>query len=267
MAVGDRLVAAAAVVLGCWPSASAKVIDGRIRGSTVHHDLIYLGKFCFQCSEECDGESGDTGHDDWAFARSSFLEFGSMRIEAHELNAPGLNISLHQNIAVYRSRDVSDDSRSWRNIYKADMPCEEKLQRAWRVFPLETASLMAARLDQVVAGKVDAREFVELAGRPQFFHFAAVNCHESMLNMAYTLTLRNPGNSHLSYDDMGLFRLELWMCGAAERRGVRFPGGMVALTPEPPPAAAGCSSRPSSGCSLRATWRRSPSNRSAIHLW
>lgn len=225
----------------CAPLTGAKLIEAHFNGLVTQyahadHDMAYLGKFAFQCVGECGRHYGNKLSSDDTTHMLSY-ESGMVRVVAHGGYEPG------QVLAVFLSENFYDRTRSWRNVFKnRKLTCAQKLEKAVDVIQLSPAPPPNASStydeehlfdDQTV----QRTEYIELTARPQFFHFAAMNCQRGSLYTYIELKLFNPGSfrtRHFSFEDQGLLGLETTMCaprccppGAAigGRRGAPRAGG------------------------------------------
>jgi hypothetical protein len=199
----------------CLPLASAKLIDVHFNGLVRQYahadkDMAYIGKFAFQCVGECGRKHGNREAADGSVAHTLSYEAGVVRVTAHGAGQPG------QVIAVFLSENFYDPSRSWRHVFKnKKLSCVEKLAKAVDVIPITPPAPANASLtynDEVIDSTVQRTEYIELSARPQFFHFAAMNCEVGSLYTYIELRLFNPGGfrtRQFSYEDQGLLMIEL----------------------------------------------------------
>mmetsp|Transcript_41998 Transcript_41998/g.97423 ORF Transcript_41998/g.97423 Transcript_41998/m.97423 type:complete len:490 (+) Transcript_41998:96-1565(+) len=175
-------------------------------------DMAYIGKFCFQCVGECGRQHGNQrSRDD--LAHTLAYEAGMVRVNAHGGYQPG------QVLAIFLSEHFYDQTRSWRHVYRnSQLTCRQKLAKAIDVIELTPSPGPNASLtyedEYAPDANVQRTEYIELSARPQFFHFAAMNCEENQLYMFIELKLFNPGsfrNRQFSFEDQGLLTLEAIM--------------------------------------------------------
>lgn len=209
----------ALAVVAALPLAGGKLIEAHYNGlvsqyAHADNDMAYLGKFAFQCVGECGRRHGNEASSEDVTHMLAY-ESGMVRVVAHGGYEPG------QVLAVFLSEHFYDATHSWRNVFRnRRLSCAQKQQKAIDLIPLSpppppNASSTYDQEHVFDDHTVQRTEYIELTARPQFFHFAAMNCERGTLNSYVQLRLFNPGafrTREFSYEDQGLLGLETFMC-------------------------------------------------------